>query len=191
MKETLPKNMIINHRIPVVYKMRGFAEVKLPISASKSDIEDALEKVDPSEMQDADIYEDPYGGWEETWKPEISDNLSLLQMVGEAFVELEKQNIAPVANWCCNSDSHCQGQELLEENSKYIGYVFIHDQNVETLMDEGECCIGYAARPYTSETPPTEDPNINIAKMVKAALGEAGLTVEWDGSVDTKLTVKE
>jgi len=183
--KTLPETMMVEHRIPVVYTMRGYAVVKLPITASKDDIEEALEDYDPQEMEDSDLHEAGYDA-SESWKPEISSHLEMLQQIGAAFIKLdEKHNIAPVANWCCNSDSCCEGEKMLEQESRYIGFAYIHYQNIESLMEYGKTCIGFSARDDRDED------HLHIARMVKAALEDQGLTIKWSGKSGNKLEVSK
>lgn len=182
--KTLPENLMVEIDVAVTFTAKGTAKIRVPINASEEEIERALEDYPFDELEDVDFPDDLYD-YSEVWKPEIK-NLQIMGMIGDAFMALEKEhNIAPVANMCCNSDSLAQADELYERNTDYIGCVYIHSQNVEDIIEDGQCAVGFGARKDD------EAAHIAIGNLLLEALTEAGLAVAWDGTADQKLIVKE
>jgi len=180
-------NMLVEHRIPVVYRMRGYAIVRVPITATEDDITDALESIDPSDpedIEDAELHDVSIHN-EDFWSPDIPD-LTLLQSIGAAFVRLtEEHNIAIVTHQCCSTDSSYLAGEMMEADPSYQGYAYIHTQNVQDIDEGGSAFIGYGARQDSNEE------CLRVARIIADVLKqEEGLSVEWNNNIDEKIEVK-
>jgi len=185
-------------RIPVVYKAVGFAKVRVPFGASKEDIEDALDDIQHTDLEDVDIADPgniranvPLCGSCGCWEPHVPHHLRFLSYLGHTLSVLdEEHNIALITSECCSTDSAARGEEVMESDARYVGFIYIHAQDIQDVLEtrrrqHPETHIGFSARSSSQEEA------LRIAQMVKGLLEEAHLTVEWDGSADTRLTVRD
>jgi hypothetical protein len=185
--------LTVTLRVPITYLAYGYAEVQVPLNASDEDIQEACEDLQPSDLKDGDVLVRGNGGPQEThcrhcqdepWQVHLPKHLWMLGNIGDAFVSLEERsNILTFAHECCTSDSACYGHDALNEHPRYIGFAYIHAQNVDNILEDGVCHIGFSSREDTPES------HKAIADAIMEALREQGLTAAWDGSIDNKIEV--
>ncbi|UQA95865.1 DUF6891 domain-containing protein [Streptomyces halobius] len=103
--------------------------------------------------------------------PEVTD----ADRVAEVFAALERQGLTARMNFgCC---SRCALSEIDGERAESDhGFVFFHHQDTETVADDGGLSIRYGAYADSGRD------SVEVGKAVVAALTEAGLPVEWNGT---------
>lgn len=187
------ERLTVTLRVPVTYQMYGYAAVQVPIDASEDDILEAIDELQPRDLKDTDLMVRGNGGpdvetcrhcRDDAWKVHLPDNLEMLSSIGAAFKALEQQkNILTFAHQCCNSDSASFGHELLDEKPEYIGFAYFHEQNIENILDDGLCHIGFCSREDTPESQKA------LADAICEAMRAEGLTATWDGDINSKIEV--
>jgi len=191
--EKTQEHLMVTLRVPITYQMYGYANIQVPINASEDDILEACDNFNPDDLADTDLMIRGNGGpdvevcrhcHDTPWKVHLPEHLEMLALIGDALASLDAKNILAFANECCNTDSASYGQEKLAEEPRYIGFAFIHSQNVENILDDGVCHVGFCSR-NDAEAETTKA----IAETVCEALRETGLTVTWEGDIDSKIEV--
>lgn len=188
------ERLMVTLRVPVTYQMYGYAAVQVPIGASEDDILEAIDDLQPRDLKDTDLMVRGNGGpdvetcrhcRDDAWKVHLPDHLEMLSFISAAFESLEAKHVLTFAHQCCTSDSAGYGHDALEEKPEYIGFAYFHEQNMENILDEGLCHIGFCSREDTPES------HQALANLVCEALREQGLTATWDGSINSKIEVSE
>jgi hypothetical protein len=95
------------------------------------------------------------------------DNLTCCQTCGLAEIE------SRAAEW-----------EEDAADDRPIGYAFYHEQDTEGCLAGGDLCLSYGV---LQEGSATEE---QVGHLLTECLRGQGLTVEWDGSVKTRVCVK-
>jgi len=122
---------------------------------------------------------------EKTW-PKVTD----CDRLDRAFTALEKQGIIALHS---AGFTQSEGLDEVEEayheaggkKSKYAGHCFYTEQDQEgALEDGGGLFIGFGH--LTGD----DAKGVEVGQMVRAALAGEGLTVEWDGTIKTRLYIK-
>lgn len=180
-KVETPDNLMVELEVPVLVRMIGYAKIRVPIDASPEKIDEALDEVNNIEQLRKFEQDDERDG-ESSWKEQKSKYLHRLTAIGRAFRQLDKQNIAPTTDQCCNTDASCRVQELLTE-SRYIGFAAIHAQHIEDLLEHGKCHVSFGARDDD------RDANIAIGQKVLAALVASKFEIKWDGNPSNNLEI--
>ena len=115
---------------------------------------------------------------EATW-PERTDNT----LLDEAFAALREQGLTVEDNFAC-----CQNCGLSEIGGEAAegspGYVFFHQQDTESAASGYGLMLAYGA--FGGE----EEASTAIGHQTVEALRAAGLTVEWNGSVRSRILVR-
>jgi hypothetical protein len=120
-----------------------------------------------------------------TWPPETDcDRLDL------AFYVLEEEHgIVARQNFTdCQTCGHyeIQGEiQALQEQRPVIGYTFYHEQDTEGVVDGGTLYLAFGA------VEEDEQAEAAVAQRIVTVLREAGLTVDWNGSIKTRILVKD
>ncbi len=92
--------------------------------------------------------------------------------------------------WCCQTCGH---GAMPEESDRLAaaapdlevrGYAFYHNQDTESVVDDGSLRLAYGA------TEPGAEPAEAIGREIVAVLREHGLAPRWDGTVATRIAVK-
>ncbi|MEU6235802.1 hypothetical protein [Kitasatospora sp. NPDC047058] len=110
--------------------------------------------------------------------PETTD----VDRLEEAFDALEEQDIVAAMDFtCCASCGYAEiGGEAVDDSR---GYVFFHQQDTESAAAGRGLMLRYGGFRADGESKESaERRTVEIGREVVAALEEAGLTVEWDGS---------
>ena len=197
--EATPKtqeHLMVTLHVPITYHMYGYANIQVPVNASEDDILEACDDLQPSDLENTDLLVRGNGGpsdlrglcrhcQEEPWKVHLPKHLEMLGLISDALMSLDAKNILAFTHECCNTDSLSYGLEKMGEEPRYIGFAFIHSQNVENILDDGICHVGFCSRNEESEATKA------IAETVCEALRETGLTVTWEGDIDSKIEVGE
>ena len=124
----------------------------------------------------------PPEGATDSWRPPAAAVAELRATLGRAFEVLRKQGIVaePKFEDCMRCAVAAMSDLLKERNAP--GGVYWHDQDDDALEQGEDLMIGFVAR--------KDDDATAIAQKLVAALKAEGLTVEWDGSEDRRVTVK-
>ncbi|MCD4738123.1 MAG: hypothetical protein K8R89_02545 [Anaerolineae bacterium] len=106
-----------------------------------------------------------------------------------AFLTLrEEHGIVARQNFtCCQSDGHYDIQFDVHEMQKrrpVLGYVFYHEQDTEWVVSSGTLFMAFGA------VEDDEKARQTVARRTVAVLQEAGFTVEWNGSAETRIMIK-
>jgi hypothetical protein len=116
-----------------------------------------------------------------TWPSETdSDRLD------RAFAALEQSHVIARQDFtCCQSCGHAEiWDEVGDEDDVWRGYVFFHSQDTDRAIDGGGLYLGYGSA--TGEQAATTA----IGDDVVAALRAVGLSVTWDGSLNSRIRVE-
>ena len=107
----------------------------------------------------------------------------------EAFAELDRHGIVARQNFtCCQTCGHTEiSYEIIEaeQHRPVRGYVFFHWQDTESAVRSGYLYLAYGS------VSGKESESLVIAQEVVAALRRAGLDVDWDGSVRTRICIRD
>ena len=104
-----------------------------------------------------------------------------------AFANLEQQGIVARQNFaCCQNCGHAEiGAEI--ENARKIrkikGYTFYHMQDTESASETGTLWLAYGSLSGK------EDDSLTVGHAIAKAIRAEGLTVNWDGSLSTRICV--
>jgi hypothetical protein len=86
--------------------------------------------------------------------------------------------------WCCSSCGfYSASQALKAKPGKYKGVVFYHNQDADGLNDD-EPGLHLA---FGSDG--SDEDSLKVGQTVAKVMAEAGLKVEWDGSIGTRVYV--
>lgn len=112
-----------------------------------------------------------------TWEgPTDCDRLDL------AFAALRQAGVMARQDFtCCQSCGHAEIGDELREGDR--GYTFYHQQDTERAVEGGGVMLAYGA------VVPGEDACVAIGNEIVAALAEAGLQPDWDGSSNRRIHV--
>jgi hypothetical protein len=107
----------------------------------------------------------------------------------QVFDSLEQQGIMALQNaGYTQSDGISDVTQFYHEaggeQSVIVGYCFYHGQDLETVMESGKLWLTYG------DILGNDDKGVEIGRRIKHVLEGAGFTVEWDGSIKTRLLVK-
>jgi hypothetical protein len=92
---------------------------------------------------------------------------------------------------CCMTCGFAEIESLAAERKEdepdalMVGYVFYHQQDTAGCMEGGDLWLCYGA---LDEAGPATDEQ--VGHLVAECLREQGFTVEWEGSVKTRICVK-
>lgn len=113
---------------------------------------------------------------QETW-----EGITGPERVGRAFEALEARGITARENFtCCRS---CGTSEIGAEREDARGFVFFHSQGTEGAAAGHGLVLLYGGFDGSADT------TAAVGREVVAALGEAGLSTEWDGDPARSITV--
>lgn len=106
----------------------------------------------------------------------------------EAFAELDRSGIVARQNFtCCQTCGHTEiGYEIGKAtvHRTVRGYVFFHAQDTESVVGRDVLYLAYG-------TPDgNEDDSVQIGHEVVATLRRHGLSVEWDGTIQKRICIK-
>ncbi len=106
----------------------------------------------------------------------------------EAFAELDRHGIVARQHFtCCQTCGHSEINQQIKETAVHrpvYGYVFFHWQDTESAVRSEYLYLAYGA------VNGKEDESLNIAANVVAALERAGLEVDWNGTVQRRICIK-
>jgi hypothetical protein len=107
------------------------------------------------------------------------------QKLAVAFKELETQGIRAEMNFeCCNS---CGGYAMKNDGKSegYKGYVFFHEQDMESLLFERVMYLSYSMfnQKYDNEE------EVALAKQIIKVLKKHSFEIEWDGTADHRIRI--
>ena len=114
--------------------------------------------------------------------------------LNQAFKDLRKEGLIARQNFmCCGS---CAGYSLTEMAVNKVragkvvnGAVFYHNQDKESLYNDGTLYLGYGNLDST-ELGEIGLPTIEVGKIVVRILEKNGLQYEWDGTEDQRILIK-
>jgi hypothetical protein len=137
--------------------------------------------------------------------PEVTD----CDKIDRAFAALEAQGIVARQNFTCTSTSgraeitgeimrklqhdveHGISNQLVDDIKKFgtikkpLGYVFYHAQDTEAACEDGELRLAYGTVGGTDED------IVAVGNTIRDTLSKHGLTVEWNGTSDERICIKE
>ena len=103
------------------------------------------------------------------------DANKIARRIDDAFDALRKQGFFAKAHHTC-----CQSCGLAEiPDDKKDAYVFYHMQDADYLKEDGICYLAWGGTVVIHD----------LGHAICTALREAGLEVDWDGSVQTRIAV--
>lgn len=106
----------------------------------------------------------------------------------EAFAELDRHGIVARQNFtCCQTCGHAEINTEIAKTQQYRpvrGYVFFHWQDTESAVRSGYLYLAYGS------VSGKEEESALIAREVVASLRRAGLEADWNGSVRTRICIK-
>lgn len=101
----------------------------------------------------------------------------------EAFAELDRVNILTFHNFmCCQTCGHNEIANWVEDRTR--GYVFYHQQDTESVVRKGYLYLAYGA------VSGKEKESLQIAEEACEILRKHGLEVDWNGTVRTRICVR-
>ena len=106
-----------------------------------------------------------------------------------AFALLEKKGIVARQDFtCCQTCGHSEIWDEISEAARkrdIIGYTFYHHQDLESMADGGACYLAYGAK--------ADDENeaLKVGNIICQTLREEGFNVQWDGSLNTRILIKD
>ena len=100
--------------------------------------------------------------------------MATAEQINEAFRDLRRQGFFAEADFCCCQSCAWYQIDNSEDCEPEENVVFYHEQDAEDLDESGECHLAWRG---------------DSAAIVKA-MQKHGLTVEWDGSKDSRILVK-
>jgi hypothetical protein len=107
----------------------------------------------------------------------------------EAFAELDRKGIVARQNFtCCQTCGHAEISYAIEETEAFRavrGYVFYHIQDTESAVRNGYLYLAYGS------VSGKERESAEIAEEVCETLRKAGLETDWNGSVRTRICIRE
>lgn len=138
---------------------------------------------------------------QEAWGPDARSNLTV------AFAELDAAGIVARENFsCCGTCAAAEIHDEREEGRAYRGWLYFHEQDAEGLLesDDGEVYVGYGAYPpedwdeeaynqlpeQEREQQYVDDVTRLLESTVFPTLARHGMTVSWNGKLDTRVLVK-
>jgi hypothetical protein len=109
----------------------------------------------------------------------------VLKMVGRAFDKLEAEHgfVTDTEECCTTCGSYACHLKMEAKNGDAKGAAYYHEQNVQSLMDEGSMCIGFCG------VGELEEDGLAAGKLVKQVMESCGLIVKWEESPYKKLEV--
>jgi hypothetical protein len=121
---------------------------------------------------------------EETW-PKVTD----FDRLDRAFTVLEAQGIIALHRaGFTQSDGLEEVEDAYEEaggkNSDYAGHCFYTEQDQERALDGSGMYIGFG------HLSGNDAKGIKVGKLLRAALEQEALNVEWDGTIKSRLFIK-
>lgn len=121
---------------------------------------------------------------EKTW-PEVTD----CDRLDRAFDALEGQGIIAIHRaGFTQSEGLYEVEELYNEaggkESNYAGHCFYTDQDQEGAINGGGLYIGFG------HLSGSDAKGVEVGQLLRKALETEGLTVEWDGSIKTRIYLK-
>jgi hypothetical protein len=108
----------------------------------------------------------------------------------EVFEALEDQGIIALQDAGYTQDNGLDDvteiyHEAGGEESDIVGYCFFHGQDLERVMRSGKLFLTYG------DILGDDDKGTEIGQRIKRAFEEAGFTIEWNGSIKSRLLVKD
>ncbi|MEM9952075.1 MAG: hypothetical protein AAF846_10765 [Chloroflexota bacterium] len=106
----------------------------------------------------------------------------------EAFAELDRHGIVARQHFtCCQTCGHSEISDEIKATQQYRpvrGYVFFHWQDTESAVQSEYLYLAYGA------VNGKESASEWVASEVVAALQRAGLEAEWNGSVRSRICIR-
>lgn len=120
---------------------------------------------------------------EETW-PKVTD----FDRLDRAFTILEAMGIIALHRaGYTQSDGVEDVEDIYDDdnNSDYSGHCFYTEQDQEHALDGSGLCIGFGHRSGSISK------GVKVGKTLRTVLENEGFSVEWDGTIDSRLLIKE
>lgn len=112
------------------------------------------------------------------------------ERVDRAFEILRAEGIIATMNIGYTRQDAIDESEQLANNEAGRGYVFFHEQDAARLgWPPAQLYIGFGV--VATDNAGWEAGALPVAQRLAAVLAEQGLTVEWDGTVDTRIRVDD
>lgn len=107
----------------------------------------------------------------------------------EGFAELDRHGIVARQNFtCCQTCGHTEIKAEIIKTKKHRpvrGYVFFHWQDTESAVRSGYLYLAF------SSVSGKEQESELVAGEIVASLHHAGLEADWNGSVRTRICIKD
>ena len=107
----------------------------------------------------------------------------------EAFSELDRHGIVARQHFtCCQTCGHSEISFAIKDTQKHRpvhGYVFFHWQDTESAVRNEYLYLAYGS------ISGKESESEVIASQIVAALNRAGLDAEWNGSIRSRICIRE
>lgn len=151
-----------------------------------TDVEDYLSDVSYDHDWAQKEIKNTYGKWmqSQTGWPAITDFDKLVK----AFDKLYSSGIVALHNAGMTKqdgegDTREIHDDLLQEGVQTRGYCYYHWQDIERVVDDGQLYIGFG------DFDNDDKKALIIGKEVVAALTKQGFSIQWDGTVQTRILV--
>ena len=122
---------------------------------------------------------------EQTMWPEETD----CDRLDRVFTTLESMGVVARQDFtCCQTCGHSEIWDEMKEASKsreVIGYTFYHHQDLERMADSGSCYLAFGACEDNDEL------KKKVAELICQALKEEGFKVDWEGSLDKRILIRD
>lgn len=106
----------------------------------------------------------------------------------EAFAELDRHGIVARQHFtCCQTCGHSEISQEIKKTEKHRpvqGYVFFHWQDTESAVRSEYLYLAYGS------VSGKESESEQIASQIVATLARAGLDAEWNGSVRSRICIR-
>jgi len=98
------------------------------------------------------------------------------ELIAKVFESVARKGILAKPNHlCCQSCGSADLHGQIQDDDRYHGIAFYHEQDDEYARNNGSLYIAYGSKEGTEEAAAL------VGQVVAEALREAGLTVVWDG----------
>jgi hypothetical protein len=146
----------------------------------------------PGELEPGDVsaaLDSEFAKWEAeklTW-PEVTD----CDRLDAAFVAISKRGIIALQNAGYTQsdgyDDFCEAYDQHPDKSTVLGYCFYHGQDLDRAVRGAGLYLAFGpVNPNDEATKGAE-----IGNIVREELERVGLKVEWDGSFDERLMIRD
>jgi len=148
------------------------------------------ELIDSAQGDELDVTEEQIAAIvDEAWREHLAEQATWPPMtdvdrLNRAFATLDASGIVARQNFsCCQNCGHGEIRDERPDDAPSHGYTFFHVQDTEAAVDGGGLYLAYGSFEPDSDA-------AGVGRRVSEALRAEGLSVEWNGSTNTRILVK-